>query len=226
MEQATQAPAATPSRMAADGAPQAPVAHQTVATPLSATDVVALRTRRAELSDQLASAVGRRNALATQIQKADGASRAGLEQRMTQLDQRILQLEADIASTGRQMTSLPSELLATTQEPMVMGGMVTSGQLTGISIVGIVFVLAPLAIGSAILRLRRASAARTPALPAEAERRLERIELAVDTIAVEVERISEGQRFVTQLLGRTAESLPALVAGERPAESFRASTAD
>jgi hypothetical protein len=30
--------------------------------------------------------------------------------------------------------------------------------------------------------------------------RLERIEQAVDTIAIEVERISEGQRFVTRLM--------------------------
>jgi hypothetical protein len=34
----------------------------------------------------------------------------------------------------------------------------------------------------------------------ELEARLERIEQAVDTIAVEMERIGEGQRFVTKLL--------------------------
>lgn len=39
--------------------------------------------------------------------------------------------------------------------------------------------------------------------------RLERIEQAVDAIAVEVERISEGQRFTTKLLSdRTAASEP------------------
>ena len=45
------------------------------------------------------------------------------------------------------------------------------------------------------------------------EERLGRIEHAVDAIAVEVERISEGQRFTTKLLaeatkGRTALSAP------------------
>lgn len=39
-----------------------------------------------------------------------------------------------------------------------------------------------------------------PRVPAEVQARLERIEQAVDTIAVEVERMSEGQRFVTKLL--------------------------
>ena len=46
------------------------------------------------------------------------------------------------------------------------------------------------------------------------EERLSRIEQAVDAIAVEVERISEGQRFTTKLLaeatkGRSALSAPA-----------------
>lgn len=42
--------------------------------------------------------------------------------------------------------------------------------------------------------------ARTAALLEEIAQRLERVEQAVDTTAVEVERISEGQRFTTKLL--------------------------
>jgi hypothetical protein len=44
---------------------------------------------------------------------------------------------------------------------------------------------------------RRADA---PHLPAEMTSRLERMEQAIDSIAVEVERISEAQRFTTKLL--------------------------
>jgi hypothetical protein len=40
----------------------------------------------------------------------------------------------------------------------------------------------------------------SPQRQADLEDRLERIEQAVDTIAVEMERIGEGQRFVTKLL--------------------------
>ena len=40
------------------------------------------------------------------------------------------------------------------------------------------------------------------------EARLARIEQAVDAIALEVERISEGQRFTTRLLSEQAHSLP------------------
>jgi hypothetical protein len=44
---------------------------------------------------------------------------------------------------------------------------------------------------------------RTP----ELEARLERIEQAVDTIAIEMERIGEGQRFVTKLLAERSTSI-------------------
>ena len=49
-----------------------------------------------------------------------------------------------------------------------------------------------------------------PQIPPEVMGRLERIEQAVDAIAVEVERISEGQRFTTKLLSEgRANALPA-----------------
>jgi hypothetical protein len=47
-----------------------------------------------------------------------------------------------------------------------------------------------------------------PTVPPEVTARLERIEQAVDAVAIEVERISEGQRFTTKLLSdRASESL-------------------
>lgn len=47
-------------------------------------------------------------------------------------------------------------------------------------------------------RIDRQTAA--PALQPDVTARLERVEQALDTIAVEIERISEGQRFTTKLL--------------------------
>lgn len=41
---------------------------------------------------------------------------------------------------------------------------------------------------------------RNPRLPSEVTDRLERMEQALDSVALEVERISEGQRFTTKLL--------------------------
>jgi hypothetical protein len=41
---------------------------------------------------------------------------------------------------------------------------------------------------------------RNPRIPDEVARRLERMEQALEAVAIEVERISEGQRFTTKLL--------------------------
>ncbi|HEU4993391.1 MAG TPA: hypothetical protein VFT29_01155 [Gemmatimonadaceae bacterium] len=54
-------------------------------------------------------------------------------------------------------------------------------------------------------------------LPPDVSQRLARIEAAVDAIAIEVERISEGQRFLTKL---QAERAP-LAAGEKMPERQR-----
>lgn len=50
---------------------------------------------------------------------------------------------------------------------------------------------------------------------ADTSQRLERIEQAIEAMAVEVERISEGQRFVTKLLAERAQDAPGLGAGPR-----------
>jgi hypothetical protein len=59
-----------------------------------------------------------------------------------------------------------------------------------------------IAIGVPLARAyaRRLEAKPTPAIPPDVAARLERMEQAIDSIAVEVERISEGQRFTTKLL--------------------------
>jgi hypothetical protein len=52
-----------------------------------------------------------------------------------------------------------------------------------------------------------------PAQPSNVEARLERVEQAIEAVAVEIERIGESQRFLTKVL---TESRPGLAAG--PAE--------
>jgi len=65
-------------------------------------------------------------------------------------------------------------------------------------------------------RLDRRDTPPAPAL-AKIEERLGRLEAGVDSIAVEVERISEGQRFTTKLLAdRASEAAPS-----RPPASSR-----
>jgi hypothetical protein len=49
----------------------------------------------------------------------------------------------------------------------------------------------------------------------ETDHRLERIEQAIDAMAVEVERIAEGQRFVTRLLSERTPEHAALPASQQ-----------
>jgi len=48
--------------------------------------------------------------------------------------------------------------------------------------------------------------------------RLEKLEQSVDAIAIEIERISEGQRFVTKLLSE-GHAVPKLITGQRTSEA-------
>jgi hypothetical protein len=69
--------------------------------------------------------------------------------------------------------------------------------IPSVSVVSLVMLL-PISIALAKRIGRRAP---TPApIPSDVTNRLERIEQAVDTMAIEVERISEGQRFVTKIM--------------------------
>ena len=70
--------------------------------------------------------------------------------------------------------------------------------------------MSPLALSISRLFWKRGSRKMTmaPAAPDSTER-LERIEQAVDAIAIEVERVSEGQRFVTRLLSERAPAIGA-----------------
>jgi hypothetical protein len=72
-----------------------------------------------------------------------------------------------------------------------------------------------LAIGVPLARAysrRMDSETKNPRLPSEVTDRLERMEQALDSIAIEVERITEGQRFTTKLLsegrGGDARQIP------------------
>lgn len=191
------------------------------ARPMTAREVQALKVRRSELSSQLTSASSRRNELSRALRTADGVNRTGLEQRIELLDKRILQIETDIAENGRLLASAPASLANTsssTRPPTPLG--LNSGQITGIAIVGTIFVLFPLAIAIArSIWKRGARAPVAPPITAESSQRMERLEQAVDAIALEIERISEGQRFVTRLL--TEGSAPMLAVGQQAVEPVR-----
>ena len=72
-------------------------------------------------------------------------------------------------------------------------------------ILGVIIVIGIVLYPLARALARRIEEGRRPSLSGEADARMERLEQAVDAMAVEIERISEGQRYATKLL---TERLP------------------
>lgn len=215
-----QTPQANPDQAPAP-TPRPVITHQTgtdvytVSVPMSAREIAAIKSRREELSDQLVSANKRRSRLMEQLNSTGNeTARRGLEDRIALLDKRMLQIETDIATTGQQLSSAPASLLGVAETGSVFPR-IGSGQATALSIVFTVVVLGPLAVAAAVIMLRRSKVpAVPPAALTQTAERLERLEQSVDTIAIEIERISEGQRFVTKLLS-DGQKIPALASAQR-----------
>ena len=88
------------------------------------------------------------------------------------------------------------------------------GPIAGTAMVVAIVIGLPLA--RAYAKKMEREGART-ALPPELMDRLQRMEQSIDSIAVEVERISEGQRFTTKLLSERTREPGGLPAGtDRP----------
>lgn len=191
---------------------EAPAAVST--GPLTAQDIIALRARRSELSNQLNSAAGRRSSLASELNRtADPSARAGLESRIAVLDKRMIQLESDIAQTGQVLSSDAAARVAMTQQANNFMGIDPN---VGAPLLGafMFLVLMPIAVGVGRMFWKRGNHPPAVALPpvvAQSAERLSRLEQSVDAIAVEIERISEGQRFVTKLLSEKAAALPSQI---------------
>lgn len=178
---------------------------QTIALPQSVQDIEGLRSRRSELVDQLDRAGNRRDEVLRQMRDATNAERAGLEQRLAALDGRIVQIESDIAATERALTNASPALLGEAAQAEAAAELARERAKPPIdedAVMIMAFMTVVLMIPIVIAHTRRIWKRPQPAraLPPATEGRLERIEQAVESIAVEVERVSEGQRFVTRLM--------------------------
>lgn len=171
----------------------------TISQPMSARELRALRNRRENLSDQLISVQNRRQEVAEALKTAHPDARAGLQDRLAVLDARIVQLESDIASTGRELTSVSAGLAAIGGDGRVINidSGSDDGAFFGGAALGMALVIVPLMIRRFLRRGRRRD---QPAVSAIQPDQLSRLEQSIDAIAVEVERISEGQRFTARLM--------------------------
>jgi hypothetical protein len=191
----------TPTPTIAPAAPQAPAAPG-ISFPgqTSAAAVYeALKAQRTELRSQLENLEDKRRDLSQRLEEPtlNATDRKGVEQRVTEVDQRISAIDKQIAESEARIASAAAVPGAVVREPpqrregppeevFILGGMF------------IVVVLLPLSIAMA-RRIWRRGVATITSLPAELMERLTRLEQGVDAVAVEVERIGEGQRYMARM---------------------------
>lgn len=162
-----------------------------------------------QLNDQLANLQGERTAYVRQQRSGNPDIRNAAQQQVTQLDIQITRAQTSLRSVRTQIaTRIPTRVLAGApgypayQRPQ---GGISGDNLVAIVIVFTLAVLMPIALGFTRRLWRRLPAA-TPA-PEVPPPRLDRLEQAVDAIAIEIERVSEGQRFMTKVMSERPASV-------------------
>lgn len=133
-----------------------------------------------------------------------------------------------IVKDGKVVTIGPQgvEVTTTTQPAIAPPIPVIPREAVVISIaffVMVVLVVVGWPIARAIARRMDRSAAAPPRLPAEHTEQLRRIEQAVEAMAIEVERVSENQRFVTKLLSEARPDGALLAQGEAASRALSSS---
>jgi hypothetical protein len=194
-----------PSQPVAPGTP-APYVYRTSQISGPEAVLTAARAAREELSNQLERLEERRRELSQELRRgAEGENREGIERRISALDQRITEVEKQIAAADdavAKAAAIPGAVVERPEPPPPP----ERGPPEGVVIMTMaftVFVLFPLTIAYA-RRLWRRGALAVAELPKVLAERLTRLDQAVDAIAIEVERISEGQRFLTKVMTESA----------------------
>lgn len=163
----------------------------------------AARAYRNELNRQLSDLESKRLSIARRLREGEvtGADKAGLEARITELDGRISDMYKQIAVADAQVARAAAQPGAVVSPPTFSSDG-PSNDAVELTIAGTIALLFPVSIAIARRIWRRATGAPPPAhLAKEMDERFTRLEQAMDAVAVEVERIGEGQRYVTRVLG-------------------------
>lgn len=182
--------------------PAAPVvAANPDAVPSASYIYEAARATRQELREQQEALIANRHTYVRELEdheEVGGPATTGMQQRIVQLDQRIAELDQQIMAADAQVARAAAVPGAVTiQSPRLDSGPPDEAYVFG----GLIMLAAviPISIGFA-RRLWRKSTTTLQEFPRELMDRLGRLEQLGEATALEVERVGEGQRFVTRLL--------------------------
>jgi hypothetical protein len=166
----------------------------------SASDVYeGFKAQRQELRNQLNDLEGTRSAITGQLEDMPVSSpeRKPLETRLTDIDSRIANVDQMLASNATDLSkasAIPGAVVEL-PPPIQQGPPEEAYVLGGLFMILVFF---PLSVALS-RRIWRRSAAAVASFPREIGERLLRMEQSLEATAEEVERIGEGQRFLTRL---------------------------
>lgn len=181
----------------------------------------ALRNQRHELTNQIEEVQGQREEIASQLRQPGltDADKAGLQQRLVTVDQRLVSLDlqkAEADAAVAKQAAVPGSIVS--DRPPDRRG--PPDEVYALTALFMFVVLLPLSVAWA-RRIWRRGAPVVTSLPQEIYDRFTRVEQTLDTIAIEVERVGEGQRFLTRMQSQQADRAIGAGAAERVAAGTR-----
>ena len=158
------------------------------------------REQRSELRDQLDRLEDQRQELMEEIsQSTDATVKAGLQARVGAIDARILAADKALAEADANVAraaAVPGAIMPEPPEPIRNG---PPEEFFVFLMVVTIFIGVPIALAYA-RRIWKRGVQTVAAIPQDIYERFNRIDQAIDSVAVEVERIGENQRYVTKLV--------------------------
>ena len=187
---------------------------------------------REVLGEQMSRLLNRRENVADQLQdpQLGPSEAAALQQHYVALNGRIIEMEKALQQADAEWAQAAGVPGATVRDSRNdnNGGPPEEAFVVGASFVGIAMVILSIAWAR---RLWRGGGKVIAQIPAAFENRFSRLEQSVDAVAIEIERISEGQRFLTRVfadqnpraVGAGAAQPVEVNAGDRQGDSIRRS---
>jgi hypothetical protein len=204
-------------------APPAPVPQAAIA----GQSIDALRTQLGDMNVQLAGLRAQWNGLQDQLNSMlkSNPSRPAVVAKWSDVGVQIAQVEGDVARVKAQIALKQGVPVVGVPAPPGTRSGPDPDMITEMSFVLLLVIFIPSSIAYA-RRIWRGKPAPQPRDSRDdvSPKRMERMEQAIDAIAIEIERVSEGQRFVTKVLAdrmpassSAAEKSAAPMAGSAPA---------
>jgi len=167
----------------------------------------AVREKREVLGEYMNRLLNRRERVTGRLNQPDvtPAEKEALEAHLKELNTRIIDMEKQLHASDAEVAAAAGVPGAATREPRQMQFNVGPSEdvyIAGVIFMGTACIIVALAFAR---RLWKGATKVVTQFPPALEARFTRFEQALDAMAIEIERVSEGQRFLTKILGEQGQ---------------------